>query len=82
MRPYLIVIMSAVASSVFLASPAKAKTIQHHHRAASDTTYVPNDTRGSVAPTDVYSSESQGHQSFRNPDRDFSIENLRSHPSN
>jgi hypothetical protein len=31
---------------------------------------------------DVYYSESLGHQSFPNPDRDFSIENLRSHPSN
>lgn len=31
---------------------------------------------------DVYYSESLGHQSFSNPDRDFSIENLRSHPSN
>jgi len=30
---------------------------------------------------DVYSSFSQGPQSFPNPDRDFSIENLRSHPS-
>lgn len=30
---------------------------------------------------DVYSSDSLGHQSFPNPDRDFSIENLRSHPS-
>jgi hypothetical protein len=29
--------------------------------------------------TDVYSSESLGHQSFPNPDRDFSIENLSSH---
>jgi hypothetical protein len=31
--------------------------------------------------TDVYSSESLGRQSFPNPDRDFSIENLSSHPS-
>jgi hypothetical protein len=30
--------------------------------------------------TDVYSSESLGRQSFPNPDRDFSIENLSSHP--
>jgi hypothetical protein len=29
--------------------------------------------------TDVYSSESLGRQSFPNPDRDFSIENLSSH---
>ena len=30
---------------------------------------------------DAYSSDSLGRQSFPNPDRDFSIENLRSHPS-
>jgi hypothetical protein len=30
---------------------------------------------------DVYSSDSLGHQSFRNPDRDFSIQNLSSHQS-
>jgi len=82
MRSYLTLIMSAAVGTVFLASPAKAKTPQHHHRAASAIAYIPNDTRGSAASVDVYSSESQGHQSFRNPDRDFSIENLRSHPSN
>ena len=31
------------------------------------------------ARDDVYSSDSLGRQSFPNPDRDFSIENLRSH---
>jgi len=31
------------------------------------------------ARDDVYFSDSLGHQSFPNPDRDFSIENLRSH---
>jgi hypothetical protein len=31
---------------------------------------------------DVYYSESLEHQPFPNPDRDFSIENLSSHPSN
>jgi hypothetical protein len=44
-------------------------------------------THGFVSPkvwrydprTDVYSSESLGRQSFPNPDRDFSIENLSSH---
>jgi hypothetical protein len=30
---------------------------------------------------DAFSSDSLGRQSFPNPDRDFSIENLRSHPS-
>ena len=29
----------------------------------------------------VYQSESLGHQSYPNPDRDFSIENLSSHAS-
>lgn len=31
--------------------------------------------------SDAYYSDSLGHQSFPNPDRDFSIENPRSHPS-
>jgi hypothetical protein len=30
---------------------------------------------------DAFSSDSLGRQSFPNPDRDYSIENLRSHPS-
>ena len=29
--------------------------------------------------SDTYQSDSLGHQSFPNPDRDFSIENLSSH---
>jgi hypothetical protein len=31
--------------------------------------------------SNVYESDSLGHQSFPNPDRDFSIENLSSHAS-
>ena len=31
--------------------------------------------------SNVYQSESLGHQSYPNPDRDFSIENLSSHAS-
>ncbi len=30
---------------------------------------------------DIYQSDSLGHQSYPNPDRDFSIENLSSHAS-
>jgi hypothetical protein len=41
--------------------------------------FVPGQVRRYDPRTDVYSSESLGHQSFPNPDRDFSIENLSSH---
>jgi hypothetical protein len=34
-----------------------------------------------VDQSNTFESESLGHQSFPNPDRDFSIENLRSHAS-
>jgi hypothetical protein len=34
-----------------------------------------------VDHSDTYESKSLGHQSFPNPDRDFSIENLSSHAS-
>jgi hypothetical protein len=34
-----------------------------------------------VDQSNVFESESLGHQSFSNPDRDFSIENLSSHAS-
>ena len=34
-----------------------------------------------VDHSNVYQSESLGHQSYPNPDRDFSIENLSSHAS-
>ena len=43
--------------------------------------FVSRQIRRHDPETDVYSSESLGRQSFPNPDRDFSIENLRSHPS-
>ncbi len=35
----------------------------------------------SLDHSNVYQSESLGHQSYPNPDRDFSIENLSSHAS-
>ena len=35
----------------------------------------------SLDHSNVYQSESLGHQSYSNPDRDFSIENLSSHAS-
>jgi hypothetical protein len=41
--------------------------------------FVPRQIRRHDPETDVYSSESLGRQSFPNPDRDFSIENLSSH---
>ncbi len=44
--------------------------------------YVPRQVPQYGPARDVYSSDSLGRQSFPNPDRDFSIENLRSHPSN
>jgi hypothetical protein len=43
--------------------------------------YVPRQVPQYGPNTDVYFSDSLGRQSFPNPDRDFSIENLRSHPS-
>ena len=73
-------ILSAVVGTVLLASPAMAKTVRRH-RAEPSTVYILSNARGSVAPRDIYFSDSLGHQSFPNPDRDFSIENLRSHPS-
>jgi hypothetical protein len=57
-----------IAISVFaslVATSAVAKTEKGH------TTNVDR--------TNMYQSDSLGHQSFPNPDRDFSIENLRSH---
>jgi hypothetical protein len=57
-----------IAISVFaslVATSAVAKTDKGH------TTNVDR--------TNMYQSDSLGHQSFPNPDRDFSIENLRSH---
>ena len=35
----------------------------------------------SLDHSNVYQSDSLGHQSYPNPDRDFSIENLSSHAS-
>jgi len=43
--------------------------------------YIPSQVPQFGARGDVYFSDSLGHQSFRNPDRDFSIENLSSHQS-
>jgi hypothetical protein len=47
--------------------------------------YVPRQPPGQGtrydSRADAFSSDSLGRQSFPNPDRDFSIENLRSHPS-
>lgn len=43
--------------------------------------YVPREATPYHSATDIYGSDSDGHQLYPNPDRDFSIENLRSHPS-
>ena len=43
--------------------------------------YVPRQVPQCGSASDVYCSYSLGRQPFPNPDRDFSIENLRSHPS-
>jgi hypothetical protein len=43
--------------------------------------YVPRQVLRYDSRADVYASDSLGHQFFANPDRDFSIENLKSHPS-
>jgi len=50
MRTNLKVVLSAVGVAALLASPAMAKTVTHHHRAAPSTVYIPNDARASVAP--------------------------------
>ena len=56
--------------------------IRHvRHAAEQRYGFVSRQIRRHDPETDVYSSESLGRQSFPNPDRDFSIENLRSHPS-
>jgi len=46
------------------------------------TSAVAKTEKGNTAPVDrsnIYQSDSLGHQSSPNPDRDFSIENLGSH---
>ena|SRR5216683_3311476 len=54
--------------------------VRHLPRAFQGTYgYVPRQAPQNGPTSDVYSSYSQGRQSYPNPDRDFSIENLRSH---
>lgn len=75
----------ATSAILLIANGASAQ-----HRAASHASVThpprafdfPRQTPRYNSHSNVYSSESQGPQSFPNPDRDFSIENLRSHPSN
>jgi hypothetical protein len=57
-------IIAILALASLVATSAVAKTENH-------ATHV---DRGNI-----YYSDSLGHQSYPNPDRDFSIENLRSH---
>jgi hypothetical protein len=80
-------IAAAVAlGSLFLAaSEASARhandynNVRHSHAVERTYGFVSRQVRRYDPRTDVYSSESLGHQSFPNPDRDFSIENLSSH---
>ena len=81
-------IAAAVAlGALFLtASEASARhangynNVRHvHHAVEPSYGFVSRQVRRYDPGTDVYSSESLGHQSFPNPDRDFSIENLSSH---
>jgi hypothetical protein len=78
---------AAALGALFLtASEASARhangynNVRHVHHAI-ERTYgsVSRQVRRYDPRTDVYSSESIGRQSFPNPDRDFSIENLSSH---
>jgi hypothetical protein len=80
MRTSLNAILSAAAVAALLASPAMAKA-PRHHRVAPSTVYIPSDARGSVTPygtfegrtsrSNPYASDSQGYQSYPNPDRVF-----------
>jgi hypothetical protein len=83
-------IAAAVAGALFLvANGASAQhransqvSVRHLPGAFQPTYgYVPRQVSQHGVASDVYSSDSLGRQSFANPDRDFSIENLRSHPS-
>ena len=79
----------AMGSLFLMANEASA---QHRANSHVDARHLPRAlerTYGYVPPQapqlgpgrDVYFSDSLGRQSFPNPDRDFSAENLRSHPS-
>ena len=73
-------------SVVQLPANAHASTVNGHTKVQrlprtleSSYGYAPGRAPQYDSTGDTYSSYSQGHQSFPNPDRDFSIENLRSH---
>jgi len=80
----------AIGALFFMANEASAQhrinshADLHHLPRAFEWTYgyVPRQVLQFGRAGDVYSSSSLGRQSMPNPDRDFSIENLRSHPSN
>jgi hypothetical protein len=59
-------LISTLALASLVATSAVAKTAVHTKH---------------IDHSNVYESDSLGHQSFPNPDRDFSIENLSSHAS-
>jgi hypothetical protein len=70
--------------AIFLAANAVGASVRVQHLPRSFDRaygYAPRQVTRYNSRADVYSSDSLGHQSFPNPDRDFGIENLRSHPS-
>jgi hypothetical protein len=82
MRINLNAILSAAAVVALLVFPAIATAPRH---AAPSRVYIPSDARGSVTPYGVsagtasrrnpYASDSQGYQSYPNPDRVFPAPN-------
>jgi hypothetical protein len=82
MRRNLNAILSAAAVVALLASPAVAKAPRH---SAPSRAYIPSDARASVTPygttegttsrRNPYASDSQGYQSYPNPDRVFPAPN-------
>ena len=61
---------------------ANSRNLPHPARASERYGHRSRQVPQYDATSGVYDSDSLGHQSFPNPDRDFSIENLSSHPSN
>lgn len=80
-----IAVAVAIGALFLTASQASAQHRAHSRTnvgpGASERTYgyVPRQVPQNAPTRDVYFSDSLGRQPFPNPDRDFSIENLRSH---
>jgi hypothetical protein len=77
----------AIAAVLLTASAARAEHrasgragVRHlPHAYGNVPRQVPGQAPRYGSHTDVFSSDAQGRQSYPNPDRDFSIENLSSH---